>query len=116
MELKHQILQILNKEHYTFAQLAEYLHMTEEGLSHELSTKTLELRNLEAIAKALRVPLYSLLRSDQAVYTLHRQPLVVNRMWTGSDEVKTAEQLRDEIQLLQEIIALKEKQIHRLTA
>jgi transcriptional regulator with XRE-family HTH domain len=116
MELKHPILQILNKEHYTFAQLADYLHMTEEGLSHELSTKTLQLRNLEAIAKALRVPLYSLLRSEQTIYTLHRQPLAVNRMWTGSDEAKTVQQLQDEIGLLKEIIALKEKQIHRLSA
>jgi hypothetical protein len=40
----------------------------------------------------------------------------VNRQWTGSDEIKTAEQLREEIELMREIIALKEKQIHRLTA
>lgn len=116
MDLKNQIIQILNKEHYTFTQLAEYLHMTEEGLNHELSTRTLELRNLEAIAKALRVPLYSFFRSEKSLYPLQRQPLAVNRLWTGSDEVKTVEQLQDEIKLLQEIIALKEKQIHRLTA
>lgn len=116
MELKNQIIQILAKEQYTFTQLAEYLHMTEEGLTHELSTKTLELRNLEAIAKALRVPLYSFFRSENALSTLHRQPLAVNRQWTGVDEVKTVQQLREEIELMREIIALKEKQIHRLTA
>ena len=116
MDLKNQIIQLLQKEQYTFAQLADYLQMTEEDLDHELSSKTLELRNLEAIAKALRVPLYSFFRSDKALYAIHRQPLAVNRQWTGSDEIKTAEQLREEIELMREIIALKEKQIHRLTA
>ena len=64
MDIKSKVEEILAKENYTFTQLAEYLHMTEGGLTHELNNKTLELRNLEAISKALRVPLYSFFRNE----------------------------------------------------
>jgi transcriptional regulator with XRE-family HTH domain len=116
MDIKGKIIEILNKEHYTFAQLAEYLHMTEDGLTTELNNKTLELRNLEAISKALRVPLYSFFRGEGVVFDFKQKPFYVNRMWTGDDEQKTAHQLEEEIKLLRQIIALKEERLHKLQA
>jgi transcriptional regulator with XRE-family HTH domain len=116
VDIKSKIIEILSKEHYTFAQLAEYLHMTEDGLSLELGNKTLELRNLEAIAKALRVPLYSFFRPEGVIFDFKQKPFHVNRMWTGDDEQKTIEQLNEEINLLKQIIALKEERLHKLGA
>ena len=116
MDMKTVIISILDKEHYTFGQLADYLHMTEDGLTLELTNKTLELRNLEAIAKALRVPLYSFFRAEGPVFDAGRHPYHMNKLWTGNDDLKEIKQLQAEIELLQKIIALKEEQIHRRSA
>ena len=90
--------------------------MTEDGLTTELNNKTLELRNLEAISKALRVPLYSFFRQEGFVFDYKQKPYYVNRHWTGDDEQKTATQLQEEINLLRQIIALKEDRLHRLNS
>lgn len=116
MDIKSKIIEILSKENYTFTQLAEYLHMTEEGLTLELNNKTLELRNLEAISKALRVPLYSFFRADHSKFNFNEKPYYINKLWTGDDDVKTAKELNIEINLLKQIIALKEEQLKKLNA
>ena len=116
MDIKAKIIEILAKENYTFTQLAEYLHMTEDGLTTELNNKTLELRNLEAISKALRVPLYSFFRADGKVFDYKQKPFYINKMWTGDDDQKTEVQLREEIKLLEQIIALKEERLLKLGA
>jgi transcriptional regulator with XRE-family HTH domain len=113
MDIKSKIVEILSKEKYTFTQLAEYLHMTEDGLTLELNNKTLELRNLEAISKALKVPLYSFFRADPSTINFHEKPFYVNKLWTGDDDGKTVHQLNEEIKLLKQIIALKEEQIKK---
>jgi transcriptional regulator with XRE-family HTH domain len=114
MDIKGKIIEILEKENYTFTQLAEYLHMTEDGLTLELNNKTLQIRNLEAISKALRVPLYSLFRVEHATFDFKQKPYYINRLWTGDDEQKTANQLSEEINLLKQIIALKEDRLKKL--
>lgn len=116
MDIKSKIIEILSKENYTFTQLAECLHMTEEGLTLELNNKTLELRNLEAISKALRVPLYSFFRADHSKFNFNEKPYYINKLWTGDDDVKTAKELNIEINLLKQIIALKEEQLKKLNA
>ncbi len=116
MDIKSKIIEILSKENYTFTQLAEYLHMTEEGLTMELNNKTLELRNLEAISKALRVPLYSFFRADHSKFNFNEKPYYINKLWTGDDDLKTTKELNIEINLLKQIIALKEEQLKKLNA
>jgi transcriptional regulator with XRE-family HTH domain len=116
MDIKSKIIEILQKENYTFPQLAEYLHMTEDGLTTELNNKTLELRNLEAISKALKVPLYSFFRADGIRFDSTLHPFHTNKMWMGDDDIKTVEQLEVEIKLLTQIIHLKENQINKLKA
>jgi hypothetical protein len=88
--------------------------MTEDGLTLELNNKTLELRNLEAISKALKVPLYSFFRGEHPKPDLSGKPYYINKLWTGDDDVKTAKELEVEIKLLKQIIALKEEQLKKL--
>ena len=116
MDLKAKLTEILDKENHTFAELAEYLHMTEEGLTTELNNKTLEIRNLEAISKALRVPLYSFFRAEGFKFDLPSKPYYINKFWTGDDDRKTVAELKHEIELLQEIIRTKERQLSKLGA
>lgn len=114
MHIKEKITEILGKENYTFTQLAQYLHMTEEGLSTELNNKTLEIRNLEAISKALKVPLYSFFRSDSFSFDFTQKPYYLNKLWTGDDSEKSISQLNSEINLLKQIILLKEEQLKKI--
>ena len=116
MDIKGEIIKILEKENYTFAQLAEHLRMTEDSLTKELSEKTLQLRNLETISKALRVPLYSFFRSAPVTFDHKQKPFFINKLWTGDDDRKSISQLTDEINLLRQIISLKEEQIKKLGA
>ena len=115
MDIKSKVEEILKKENYTFTQLADYLHMTEAGLTHELNNKTLEIRNLEAISKALKVPLYSFFRQEGFEFDHNQKPYYVNKLWTGEDEIKGKQQLIDEIALLKNIIELKELQLKTLS-
>ena len=114
MDIKSQLVEILKKENYTFTQLAEYLTMSEDNLTEELNNNTLELRSLELISKALRVPLYSFFRSPDSVINYNEQPYYINKLWTGDDSVKDSNQLYNEIGLLKEIIILKEDQIKKI--
>jgi transcriptional regulator with XRE-family HTH domain len=115
MDVKSQLVEILKKENYTFSQLSEYLNMTEDDLTDALNNKTLELRNLELISKALRVPLYSFFRSAASEINYSEKPYYINKLWTGDDTVKNSSQLNNEISLLKEIILLKEDQMKKIT-
>ena len=114
MDIKSQLVEILKKENYTFSQLADYLNMSEDVLTNELNNKTLELRNLELISKALRVPLYSFFRNSNNEINYNEKPYYINKLWTGDDSVKDESQLSSEIGLLKQIIDLKEEQIKKL--
>ena len=116
MDIKSQLVEILKKEKYTFKQLCEYMNMSEEDLTDALNNKTLELRNLELISKALRVPLYSFFRSPDENINYNEQPYYINKLWTGDDSVKNTSQLNNEIGLLKEIITLKEEQIKKISS
>jgi len=113
MDIKTRLVRILEKENFTFPQLAQYLHMTEEGLTQEINNKTLEIRNLEAISKALRVPLYSFFRTENFKFHHDEKPHYINKLWTGEDEEKTKEELEIEIRILKQIIELKEEELKK---
>lgn len=114
MDITAQLIEILTKENYTFKQLADFLYMSEDDLTLALNNKTLDLRNLELISKALRVPLYSFFRSDSSKINYNEKPYYINKLWTGEDSTKTRQQLLDEIILLKQIIILKEEMLNRL--
>lgn len=113
MDIISELAAILARENYTFAQLATHLDMSEEQLSEELSHKSLPLRKLELISKALRVPLYSFFRPDHPEVAAYEKPFYVNKLWTGDDAGKTVAQLRSEISLLKQIIHQKEEQLKK---
>ena len=114
MDVKTQLIEILKKENYTYDQLAEYLGMSEDELTNALNNKTLELRNLELISKALRVPLYSFFRSENLKLDYKEKPYYINKLLTEEDAKKDASSLQGEIDLLKQIIYLKEEQLKRL--
>lgn len=108
------LVNILKKENYTFGQLADYIGLTESELTKQLNNKTLDLKSLELISKTLRVPLYSFFRNDSPRFDFNQKPYYVNKLWTGDDESKTTSELKNEINLFKEIIALKEIQLKKL--
>ena len=62
MNLKEKILSLLEENNYSYTQLAEFIGISEDKLDYALETETLEVRTLELISKALRIPLYSFFR------------------------------------------------------
>jgi transcriptional regulator with XRE-family HTH domain len=114
MDIKSKIEELLHREDYTFSQLAEYLQMTESQLAAALGDRSVELRSLEAISKALRVPLYSFFRGEDGRIDFSYKPYYVNRLWTGDDEKKSRSQLEQEIDLLKQLIQMKEQQLAKL--
>lgn len=109
--LRDKIEEILQKENYTFAQLAEYLNLSEAELADGLEHKTLELRYLEEISKNLKVPLYSFFRSTTGLHYIHEKPFYTNRLWDEDDESKSPQKLQEEISLLKQAIAYKEAEL-----
>lgn len=112
MDIKSQLTAILKKDNYTFEQLAGYLEMSEEALSDSLTHKTLPLRKLELISKALRVPLYSFFRNAEESVS-HEKRYYTNELWTAGYPPKTAHELQAEIEMLKEILRQKEEQLKK---
>lgn len=112
MNLKEKVLEILEKEKYSFKDLAEYVNMSEEDLSVALETKKLELRTLELISKGLKIPLYSFFRSGQPYFHPDEKPYYVNKLW--EEEKTEANELKEEIALLKEILNQKQARLESL--
>ena len=113
MDLKEKVLEILEKEKYSFKDLAEYVSMSEEALTVALETKRLELRTLELISKGLKIPLYSFFRSDQPYFNANEKPYYINKLW-DDDTQKDHNDLSDEIALLKKMIEEKQTQLNKL--
>lgn len=113
--LRNKIEEILQKENYTFAQLAEYLNLSEAELADGLEYKTLELRHLEEISKNLKVPLYSFFRTTESLHYINEKPFYTNRLW-DDDQAKSPQKLQEEIKLLKQAIAYKEAELAKNTA
>jgi transcriptional regulator with XRE-family HTH domain len=113
MDLKEKIFEILKKEKYSFKDLADYVGMTEEELTTALETKKLELRALELISKGLKIPLYSFFRANHNYANPDEQPYYVNKLWDENETNEEAE-LKEDIQLLREILAQKEQQLKKI--
>ena len=85
MDLKEKVLEILEKEKYSFKDLAEYVSMSEEALTTALETKRLELRTLELISKGLKIPLYSFFRSNQPYFNANEKPYYINKLYDDDE-------------------------------
>ncbi|HRD38430.1 MAG TPA: hypothetical protein PLC65_07350 [Bacteroidia bacterium] len=113
MNLKEKVLEILEKEKYSFKDLAEYVNMSEQELSTALETKKLELRTLELISKGLKIPLYSFFRSDKPYFNPNEEPYYINKLWEGEASAHKNE-LTEEIALLKQILVQKQAQLDSL--
>jgi transcriptional regulator with XRE-family HTH domain len=114
MNLKDKIVNLLQKNNYTYQQLASHLNLTEAELDHALETKTLEVRTLELISKELRIPLYSFFRGDHPQQTLvieeYDKYYNVN-IWSDQEVKYKAEITKLKEELKKSIAELKNKEL-----
>lgn len=119
MNLKSKIVQLLQEKKFTYAQLAEHLHVTEEELDHALETKTLEVRTLELISKELRIPLYSFFRDPlnmQQYLNSYVEPYYNVNIWSDKEmKFKTEiDSLKETVEELKAELIRKEQLIEAL--
>ena len=62
INLKEKVLAVLKFNNHTYSELAEHVGLQEKELDKQFADNSLEVRTLELISKALRIPLYSLFR------------------------------------------------------
>ncbi len=110
MDLKAKVLEILEKEKYSFKELSEYVGMSEEALNTALETKKLELRTLELISKGLKIPLYSFFRTKESYGNPNEKPYYINKLWENNEPVNELE-LKEEIEFLKQLLSQKEDQL-----
>ena len=63
INLKEKVLQVLKLQKHSYSELAEHVGLSEKELDKQFEDNSLEVRTLEFISKALRIPLYSLFRN-----------------------------------------------------
>src|SRR5438132_9295440 len=87
MNLKGKIVELLDKQQYSYKDLAEHLNLSEDQLDHALETKTLEVRTLELISKELRIPLYSFFRdpAQMAAYLEEKEKYYDVNIWSNQE-------------------------------
>jgi transcriptional regulator with XRE-family HTH domain len=114
--LKERIIAVLNSRKLTYAQLTEYLGLTEDQLDHALEQNTIEIRTLEQISKELRIPLYSFFRNPEEITDNPEHPYYNVNIW-APEEIHMRvenENLRAEIEKLRLEVAKKELLIQGL--
>ena len=62
INLKEKVLAVLKLNNHTYSELVEHVGISEKELDKQFADNSLEVRTLELISKALRIPLYSLFR------------------------------------------------------
>lgn len=118
MNLKQKIVELLEKQEYSYQELAEHLNLTEEQLDHALETKTLEVRTLELISKELRIPLYSFFRDPKqlAQYMEEKERYYDVNIWSDQEIKYKSEitKLREDLQKLSTEVKNKDLLIETL--
>ena len=118
MNLKGKIVELLEKQNYSYKDLAEHVNLTEEQLDHALETKTLEVRTLELISKELLIPLYSFFRdpAQMAAYLEEKERYYDVNIWSNQEIKYKSEidKLRDDLKKLSSDVKNKELLIEAL--
>lgn len=118
MNLKSKIIELLDKQKYSYKDLSEHLNLTEEQLDHALETKTLEVRTLELISKELRIPLYSFFRDPEqmAAYLEEKEKYYDVNIWSDQEVKYKSEitKLREDLQKLSSAVKNKDLLIEAL--
>jgi len=123
-DLKEKVLAVLALHKYTYSQLAEHLGTTEKELDSQFENNSLEVRTLELISKALRIPLYSFFRDENGEYDFHAdEELFYNVDIWGKDGIKLRTKLKkdedgnisdEELAKLKQEIKEKEKLVKEI--
>ena len=97
-DLKEKVLAVLALHKYTYVQLAEHIGTTEKELDKQFENNSLEVRTLELISKALRIPLYSFFRGENEVYEYNSdEELFYNVDIWGKDGIKLRTKLMKDV-------------------
>ena len=97
INLKDKVLAVLKLNDHTYAQLAEYVSIPEKELDKQFADNSLEVRTLELISKALRIPLYSLFR-DAGYEVKYNEELYYNVDIWGKEGVQLRTTLKKDAQ------------------
>ena len=120
--LKEKVLDVLAFHKYTYSQLAEYLGTTEKELDTQFENNSLEVRALELMSKALRIPLYSFFREENYELNTDEEQYYNIDIW-GKDGIKLRTKLNNadtfnisdkELEKLKKEIKELEKLIHEI--
>ncbi|MBI2968200.1 MAG: hypothetical protein HYY40_10370 [Bacteroidetes bacterium] len=117
LNLKNRIIAFLEARNYTFKDLAGYLELDEDYLTRVLDENSLEIRTLESISKALRIPLFSFFhdpsrppkKAEVPFYTMHLPEPTMEKI----DRKRVIEDLEYEIKVLKDIVRDKEEQLSK---
>jgi transcriptional regulator with XRE-family HTH domain len=110
-DLKKRIEAILKMRDFTYTALVDHLGITERELDNALAQSTIEIRTLEKISKALRIPLYSFFRhADQQPDEENPHNYYNVNIWAPEEiQLRTEnENLRQEVDRLRLEVAKKE--------
>ena len=116
MSLKKRIEAFLEARDQTFEDLAEYLDVSLDELNRGLKDSSLEVRTLENISKALRIPLYSFfpgsgIPDDKMVIPYYTRKLPKEELEKVLSEEKVLEK---EIKFLEKYIQKRAEQLKSL--
>ena len=122
MNLKDKVLAVLKLNNHTYAELVEHVGISEKELDNQFADNSLEVRTLELISKALRIPLYSLFRDTDYEIKFDEELYYNVDIW-GKEGVQLRTRLKKdaegnisdkELQKLKKELKEKEKLIHEI--
>ena len=87
VNLKDKVLAVLKLNNHTYKELADHIGLSEKELNKQFEDNSLEVRTLELISKALRIPLYSLFRDTKYEFKYDEQLYYNVDIW-GKDGVE----------------------------
>jgi len=116
MTLKKRIEAFLEAREKTLDDLADYLGMSIDELERGISDNSVEVRTLENISKALRIPLYSFFPGYVEEAKKREIPYYDRKLPNGGDLTKKTEIeiLEEEIRFLTRYLENREKQLQEL--
>ncbi|HIN38795.1 MAG TPA: hypothetical protein EYM84_00820 [Flavobacteriales bacterium] len=116
MSLKNRIEVFLKTRNKTLADLAGNIGMDLDELKRGITDSSLEVRTLENISKALRIPLYSFFPGDFSKTEKNEIPYYDRRLPDNdlSNDVSEAKFLTDEIKFLSKYLKSRQKQLENL--
>ena len=120
--LKDKVLAVLKLNNHTYKELSDHIGLSEKELDKQFQDNSLEVRTLELISKALRIPLYSLFRDTTYEFKYDEQLYYNVDIW-GKDGVELRTVLKkdsngnisdSEIEKLRKELQEKEKRLKEM--